>query len=198
MNRVYKKQGNMIIIDRDLNELDFFVKDFLNVLKKHSDYLIVSGFVSISTGRVRATEDVDILVPVMDNINFKDLFADLVKNKFWCYQGEKPDIIYEDYVKNKESIRFARNDQLFPNMEVIFIDETKKAKYYEFTHSQTMKIKDFEFKIPPLEFEIIYKEIILAGKKDKEDAMHLRTLFRDVLEEKKFRECKEVIKSELK
>jgi hypothetical protein len=196
MNRGYELKKGVLVIDRELTDLDLFVKDFLEVLKKYSDYLIVSGFVSISTGRTRATEDVDILVPVLDKITFEGLFAKLKKHKFWCYQGDSSESVYE-YVKNLQSIRFAKENQMFPNMEVIFITESKKAKHYEFTHPQKIKIKNFEFKIPPLEFEILYKEIILAGKKDLEDARHLRNVFQEILKEDKFKECEEIIRIEL-
>ena len=49
-----------------INELDLFVKQLLNIINKYSNHLIVSGFVSIATGRTRGTEDVDMLVPVMN------------------------------------------------------------------------------------------------------------------------------------
>ena len=160
----YELKNGVLIIQRDLTELDLFVKDFLEVLKKHSDYLIVSGFVSISTGRTRATEDVDILVPILDKKKFGKLFNELKQKEYWCYQGDFSEEVYL-YVKNMQSIRFAKKEQMFPNIEMIFINESRKAKYYEFTHSQKIKISDFEFKIPPLEFEILYKEIVLAGKK---------------------------------
>jgi len=77
MAKGYCLQEDIIVIDRDLTELDLFVKDFLNILKRYSDYLIVSGFVSISTGRARGTEDVDILVPKMEEHDFEELFNDL-------------------------------------------------------------------------------------------------------------------------
>ena len=64
MQKAYKIEGDVIVINRDLTELDLFVRKFLDVLKKYSDYLIVSGFVSISAGRARGTEDIDILVPI--------------------------------------------------------------------------------------------------------------------------------------
>ena len=67
-----------IKINRDLTELDLFVMEFIEVLKKHSDYLIVSGFVSISTGRTRGTEDIDVLVPVVNENKFNELFNDLI------------------------------------------------------------------------------------------------------------------------
>jgi len=192
----YELEGGVIVINRELTELDLFVKDFLKVLKKHSNYLIVSGFVSISTGRPRGTEDVDILVPVLEEEKFKELFLDLQENNFWCYQGDNAKEVYSDYVKEMVNIRFARKDEMFPNMEVVFINETRKAKYYEFTHPQKMKVKDFEFKIPPLEFEILYKEIVLAGEKDMQDAKHLRILFSDILKTEKFKECEDVIMAE--
>jgi len=193
----YSIEKEMIIINRELNQLDLFVKDFLNILKKYSDYLIVSGFVSISTGRTRGTEDVDILVPIMDREKFKELFRDLISNDFWCYQGDSYENVY-DYIKNFDNIRFARKDEMFPNVEFIPINHTKKAKFFEFSHPQKLKIKDFEFKIPPLEFEILYKEIILASEKDIADAKHLRTFFEDILKEEKFKEYEFVVRGELK
>ena len=49
----YSLENNTIVVNRELTELDLFVKEFIAILKKHTDYLIVSGFVSISTGRTR-------------------------------------------------------------------------------------------------------------------------------------------------
>lgn len=193
----YIIKDNVIIIKRDLTILDLFVRDFLNILKKYSDYLIVSGFVSISTGRTRGTEDIDILVPVMKKEKFFDLFNNLEKNGFWCYQGDTAKEVYE-YVKGMHSIRFSRVNEIFPNMEFISINKTKKTKYFEFTHPQKIKIKDFEFKIPPIEFEILYKEIILKSKKDIADAQHLRTFFSEIIKKEKFKEYEPIIKEELK
>jgi len=188
----YSVEKGIIVINRDLTELDIFLKDFLEVIKKHCNYLIVSGFISISTGRTRGTEDIDILIKKPSKEKFREIFIDLKKNGFWCYQGDSAEEIYS-YIQEMQNIRFARKEELFPNMEMVFIDETKKAKYYEFTNPIKLKIKDFEFKISPLEFEILYKEIVLAGKKDMEDAKHLRIFFKDILKEEKFKECRSVI-----
>ena len=49
MQKGYSVEGDVLVINRELTDLDFFVKDFLEILKKYSGYLIVSGFVSIST-----------------------------------------------------------------------------------------------------------------------------------------------------
>ena len=193
----YYIDGDAIIINRKLNSLDNFLRDLLEILKKHSDYLVVSGYVSISSGRTRGTEDIDVLVPVMDKEKFRVLFEDLTKSEFWCYQGDTYENIY-DYIEHKDSIRFAREKQMFPNIEFIPIDETRKAKFFEFSHPQKIKIDNFEFKIPPIEFEILYKEIVLGSEKDIADARHLRTFFRDNLKEEKFKEFESVIKEEAK
>jgi hypothetical protein len=197
MKKGYMIQGETIIINRDLTVLDIFLKDFLEILKKYSDYLVVSGFVSISSGRVRGTEDIDVLVETLTIDKFSKLFQELGEKGFWCYQGDNAEEAYL-YIKNLDSIRFARKNEMFPNIEFIPINETKKAKYYEFTHPQKIKIKNFEFKIPPIEFEILYKEIILTGKKDIEDARHLRTFFSELLNQKNFEIYEKIIKGELK
>ncbi|MEK6969497.1 MAG: hypothetical protein AABW48_03650 [Nanoarchaeota archaeon] len=195
MGAGYQLEGEVIIINRDLTELDLFVKDFLTVLNRHSDYLIVSGFVSISTGRTRGTEDVDVLVPIMDENKFRALFDDLQKNNFWCYQGDSIKEVYP-YIQNLQNIRFAKANEMFPNMEFIPINKTKKAKFFEFNHPQKIKVQDFEFKIPPIEFEILYKEIILGSKKDLADAKHLRTFFAKIITEENFQKYKPIIENE--
>lgn len=196
-SKAYIIEEDTIVIQRDLTQLDLFAKEFLEVLKKHSDYLIVSGFVSISSGRARGTEDIDIIVPVLGKEKFKNLFIDLDKNNFWCYQGDTAEEVYP-YLKNLNNIRFARKNEIFPNIELVPFDETKKAKLFEFNHPQKIRVKDFKFKIPPLEFEILYKEMILKGKKDIEDAKHLRTFFSEIIREEKFREYEPIIRAELK
>ena len=197
MEKGYTIKGDTIIINRELTTLDLFVKEFIDVLKKYSDYLVVSGFVSISSGRTRGTEDVDILFPITDKKIFSNLFFALKEIGFWCYQGEDAETVYS-YIENFSSIRFARKDEIFPNIEFIPINEERKAKYFEFTHPQKIRIEGFDFKIPPIEFEILYKEIILAGQKDKADALHLRVFFADIINEKKFKEYEPIIRGELK
>ena len=196
MEKGFHLEGEVIVINRELTELDFFVKDFLEVLKRHSDYLLVSGFVSISTGRTRGTEDVDVLVPVMSKDKFERLFNDLQKTGFWCYQADSAEEVYS-YIKDLQNIRFARVKEMFPNMEVIPITEKRRAKFFEFTHPQKMKVKNFEFKVPPIEFEILYKEIVLSGQKDLADAKHLRTFFADILKKEKFKEYESIVRLEL-
>lgn len=192
MNKAYAIEGDTIVLFRNLTTLDIFVKDFLDILKKHCDYLVVSGFVSIATGRVRGTEDIDILVPTLEKNTFARLFSDLEK-KFWCYQGDAQEELHP-YIKRMERIRFARIGESIPNIEFIPIDKTRKIQWYEFTHPLRLKIKEFSFNIPPIEFEILYKELMLGADKDLQDARHLRDFFSDIIKEEKFKDYKRIMK----
>ena len=193
MQKAYSIEDDVIVLHRELTELDRFVKSFLDVLKKYSDYLVVSGFVSIATGRARGTEDVDIFMPIMEEMQFDSLFGSLQNKGFWCYQGDDSKGVY-DHIKKMTSVRFARIGEMFPNIELVPIDRTRKAKYFEFTHPQKIRVKDFEFKVPPIEFEILYKEIVLGSEKDRADAHHLRAVFSEILNSERFKEYEAVIK----
>jgi len=194
MGKAYSLEKDVLVIHRELTQLDLFVRDFVEVLRKHIAYLIVSGFVSIAAGRSRGTEDVDVLIPAVDSATFTLLFEELSGRGFWCYQGDTAKGVYP-YIQELAHIRFARANQVFPNVECIPITSEKKAQYFEFRHPQKMRIKDFEFNIPPLEFEILYKEIILGGEKDLADAKHLRTVFSDILKRERFKEFEPVVRS---
>ena len=189
----YFLDNDVIIVNRELTQLDLFLKDFIDILKKYSYYLVVNGYVNISTGRTRATEDIDILFPLMEKEKFILLFNDLTNGSFWCYQGDNYEEVYS-YIENFNNIRFAKTNEMFSNIEFIPINKTKKAKFFEFSHPQKIKIKNFGFKIPPIGFEILYKELVLARKKDIEDAKHLKLFFSDILKEEKYKEFKNIIK----
>jgi len=112
MAKGYRVEEGKIILDRELTELDCFVQEFLAVLKKHSDYLVVSGYVSIATGRTRGTEDIDVIIPVMGLKKFESLFEG-ISYSFWCYQGDeaKPRVLISFYplfflLKIKENVPF--------------------------------------------------------------------------------------------
>ena len=64
------------------NILDKFCIDFCKVVEKHCKYIIVSGFVAISSGRIRGTEDIDMIIEKLDIEKFKQLHKDLIKNNF--------------------------------------------------------------------------------------------------------------------
>ena len=52
-----------IEINRELSGLDTLALDFIAILQKHTEYVLVSGYVAILLGRARASEDIDIIIP---------------------------------------------------------------------------------------------------------------------------------------
>jgi RecA-family ATPase len=65
-------EGKYIILrNKVVSKLDLFVIDFIKILEKYTDYVIVSGYVSILFGRSRGTEDIDIFIEKIDFKKFK-------------------------------------------------------------------------------------------------------------------------------
>ena len=168
-----------IILGRTLSDLDKFVLDFLGILERHLDYVVVSGYVSILLGRSRATEDVDLLVPEMSEEKFKNLWDDFCKEGFECMNTSN---ILEalDMLKG-HAIRFFRGKPL-PNIE--FKKMKNKLDIYSFKNRWKVKVDGREIYISPIELQIAYK-LFLGSGKDLEDAKHLYDLFKERLDKEK-------------
>jgi len=108
-----------IVLGRSLSELDFFVLDFLKILKKYADYVIISGYISILLGRSRATEDIDLFLEKISFDRFLLLYTELLKNEFWCLNADKPLEVYS-YLSEGLAVRFARKNMSIPNFEIKF------------------------------------------------------------------------------
>jgi len=182
-----------IKLDKVLNKLDKFVLDFVKILKKYSDYVIISGYVSILFGRSRATEGIDLLVPKMNKKTFLKLFHDLNK-KFECINSSKPDELYNDYLLNNNAIRFSYRDKPIPNIEFKFAKTT--MDYEALKQKLYVKMGSRELIISSLELQIAFKEEVLGSEKDIEDALHIRTVFEKNLNKNKLEHYKKILKNE--
>ncbi len=166
--------SNTIRLDRILSELDKFVIKFIRILEKHSDYVIVSGYVAILFGRSRTTEDVDIIIPVMEKKKFIELYRELLSSGFWALNSSTADDLF-DLLSSNIAIRIAEDGEVEPNIEIKF------AKSNVDRESLNKKIRimigECSLYTSPLELQIAYKERILGSEKDMEDARHLRVVF---------------------
>ena len=115
----YNEKTREIKTDKELNNLDKFALEFLNIIKKYVDYVIISGYVSILLGRTRISEDIDIYIKKISLGEFKEMYKELLQNNFWCINAEKPEDIYE-YLKDNLAVRFSKIDSPIPNFEVKF------------------------------------------------------------------------------
>jgi len=177
----YDAEKREVICKKELNNLDRFVLDFVDILK---DYVIVSGYVSILFGRSRATEDVDLLIPKMDRNEFGGLWKDLIAKGFECVNTSDMEEAF-DFL-GEHAIRFFRKTPV-PNIEFKLI-KTDLDKYSYENKIKVVLNEKFIF-VSPLEMQIAYKLFLAADgtdeklrpDKDIEDARHLYKVFEDKL-----------------
>jgi hypothetical protein len=180
-----------ILLEKELNELDKLLLGFIGILEKYFEYVVVSGYVSMLFGRSRATEDIDVLVKEINEKKFSEFWKEINKS-FWCLNAKT---LKEALSLVKESsLRFARKNEIIPNIEL----KTCKKRIDFLTIDEKIKVvldnKKSIF-ISPIELQIAYKEEVLKSEKDLEDALYLREIFKEKIDNRKIEEFKKVIKS---
>ncbi len=179
-----------IKIDRELSELDRFTLDFVKILEKYANYVLVSGYVSILLGRARVSEDVDVIIQKIDFSTFQELYNELKKNKYYCLNAEKDSIIYE-YLSDNLAVRFAKKDKMIPNMELKWV----KHKFDKLALENTINVNipKGNLKISHLELQIAFKEEVLKSPKDIDDANHIKEVAKGYLDNKSIQKYKEML-----
>ena len=186
----YNKEKREIHLDRELSNLDKFVFSFIQILEKHVDYVVMSGYVSIILGRSRATEDVDAFIKRIDEKGFTELYQELTNAGFWCLNGESVGELYS-YLEDGLAIRFAKGPAI-PNLEIKYTKDKLDEETFE--NYITLILPGEKLKISSLEGQIAFKEEYLGDDKDMEDALHLREIFKGQLDNAKINKVKEAIK----
>ena len=179
-----------IEINRELSDLDKFTIDFTNILKKHTDYVIISGYVAILLGRARASEDVDIIIPRITSLDFNKLYDDIKGHNFYCLNAEEEDTVYS-YLKDNLAVRFAKIDTIIPNIEMKWIKNNFDKIALD--KSINVKIKNKTISISHLELQIAFKEIVLKSPKDLEDAQHIKNVAKEYLDNKLIQKYTEML-----
>ncbi len=172
--------------------LDRFAEDFVDIVEKHAKYIIVSGFVAIAHGRSRGTEDVDLIIERIGKETFKTMHNDLLLAGFECIQSEDPDVIYDDYLKEKTSVRYIRKGHFLPEMELkLARDELDE---YQIKTRKKLPLTGLDLYFSSIEMNIAFKEELLTSEKDIDDAEHLRIIYSDVLDENEIIRIKAMIR----
>jgi len=187
----YNKEKKEITSDKELNELDKFALDFLKIIEKHTEYVIVAGYISILLGRARATEDIDIFIKKISKEQFSKLYKELQEKKFWCLNAEKEEELFE-YLKDNLAIRFSREKLPVPNFEVKFPKDALDEQVFK--DAITVILPKGNLKISSLERHIAFKELFLGSDKDIEDAKHVKEIFKKQINKEKINKIKELIK----
>ncbi len=156
-----------------ISKLDSFVIDFINILKKYADYVVVSGYVSILFGRSRGTEDIDVLIKKIDMDTFLKLHKELTEKNYWFLNAENPVELY-GMLEEKLAIRIAVKDTVIPNIEVKFVKSGLDT--ISLNEHNVVKIDWESLSISPIELQIAFK-LYLGSDKDIEDAVYLYDIF---------------------
>lgn len=191
----YDKEKREIILHRELSELDKFVIDFIKVLEKYSDYVIISGYVSILLGRTRTTEDVDLFIKPITKERLSLLYNELNEKGFWCINAEKLDDIY-NYISSGIAIRFAKKGFSVPNFEVKFPKDDLAIETYNDIITVIHPLG--RLKISSLERHIAFKMYYLGSDKDIEDARHIEKVFKEKLDYNKINKLRIILEKKRK
>jgi len=170
--------------------LDEFCTSFCRIVEKHTPYIIVSGFVAISTGRTRGTEDIDMIIKPMDRIRFRSMHKDLITSGFECMQSADPDMIF-DYLINSTSVRYTLKDKPLPEMEIKFAKDPLDE--FQLKTRQKIPLTGLDVWFSSINMNISFKEHYLKSDKDIEDARHLRIVFQDEVDESEIKMINKMI-----
>jgi hypothetical protein len=180
-----------IELDRELSDLDIFALDFIRILENHTNYVLVSGYVSILLGRSRASEDVDIIIPKISYSKFQALYKDLKNNGFICLNAENIKSIFS-YLEDELAIRFARKLEVIPNIEFKWV----KNKFEDIALNSPVivKLREGTLKISPLELQVAFKQEVLKSPKDLEDARHIEKIAENYLDAEMINKYREMLR----
>lgn len=175
----------------DKNILDEFCIKFCNLVEKHCKYIIVSGFVAISSGRTRATEDIDMIIEKLPLEKFKTLHSDLLKSSFVCMQSDSADEVFS-YLADKLSVRYTIKDNPLPEMEIKFAKDALDE--YQLKTRIKIPATGLDIWFSSINMNIAFKEEALKSDKDLKDAEHLRTVYSEMVDEHEILEIKKMIR----
>jgi hypothetical protein len=175
----------------DRNILDRFCTDFCDIVQRHCKYIVVSGFVAISSGRTRATEDIDMIIEKLNLARFKALHSDLAKAGFTCMQSDSPEEVYSYLAEEKASVRYTLRDHPLPEMEVKFAKDELDSMQLQTRVKLPLTGLDIWFS--SISMNIAFKEELLKSDKDLKDAEHLRKIYPELVSEDEIKHIKKMI-----
>lgn len=180
---------NIYLKNKFVSKLDLFVIDFIDILRKYTDYVVVSGYVSILFGRSRGTEDIDVLINKTGKDVFLKFHNELIEKNYWFLNAENPDELFA-MLEDGLAIRAAVKDTVIPNIEIKYVksrlDRVSMEEY------KVAIMEKYSINISPLELQIAFK-LYLGSDKDLEDATYLYELFHTHLDKVKLKDFMDIL-----
>lgn len=172
------EHGKIKIENKVFTALDEFVLDFMKLLERYTDYVIVSGYVVILFGRARGTEDIDTIIRYMDKDTFTSFYQRLSREGYYFLNPEDVNGLYE-MLEEGLRVRIAKEDTIIPNIELKFVKDDFDR--YSIDNRLGVVLGEKSLFISPIELQIPYK-LYLGGDKDIEDAIYLWDIFKEKIE----------------
>ena len=173
------------------NILDEFCVGFCKVAERHAPYIVVSGFVAISSGRARATEDIDMIIRRLALPAFTALHDDLKKEGFICMQSDDANEVFS-YLDAGDSVRYTLEDKPLPEMELKFAKDALDA--YQIKTRQKLPLTGLDIWFSSVNMNVAFKEELLKSDKDLKDARHLRAVYPELIDEREIAMIKKMIR----
>ncbi len=177
----FKVINNELRVDKIVTKLDEFALDVISVIQKHTDYVIISGYVSIFFGRSRGTEDIDMFIRRLPYDEFLKMYNEFLE-KGYEFNIENPHDLYYDYLADGTSINVWVKDKPLLRMEIKLAK--KLTQIDQLNHPIIVHFGEYNIKFSQIESQIAYKRHIAKSEKDMEDARHLEIVFEDLDKER--------------
>lgn len=172
-------RDDTLTVSRAPSALDRAVIDFCSVLSAYEvDYVVVSGYVAILTGRSRATEDVDVIIEPLSETDAEAL-ADALDGRGYWGMAMPLDAMASTLCEG-DRIRIAEEGNMYPNFEVWFASNPVERE--ALSTSLVAVLDDGRINVSAVELQIAYKLWLAKGGgsptgKDFEDALHMYLTF---------------------
>jgi len=174
-------RDDRLTLSRELSELDRDVIEFTSVLDDEGiNYVIVSGYVAILTGRSRSTEDVDTVLEPLSQTELDRLADRLDEEGYWGMAMPLDEMA--EMLGGGDRLRVAEDGEMYPNFEVWLASNDLERE--ALSTAITTEVDGHEVSISSIELQIAYKLRLAEGAgttngKDFEDALHLYLTFED-------------------
>lgn len=177
----FKVVNDRLKINKKVTKLDKFALDVIEIIKKYTNYVIISGYVSIFFGRSRATEDIDMFIKKIPYNKFLKMYNEFVEKGFE-FTISDPNKMYKDYLIKGDAINIWRKN--FPLLRMEIKTASNPSRKIIINNPIKVYIKNKEILFCSIESQIAYKKYISKTEKDLEDARHLEIVFDDIDKEK--------------
>jgi hypothetical protein len=177
----FKVIDNELTIKKTITKLDQFAFDVIDIIKKYTNYVIISGYVSIFFGRSRATEDIDMFIDEIPYDKFLEMYNEFTAKGFE-FTINNPADLYNEYLMKNSPINIWRKNLPLLRMEIKIAKKPSQKIVLNNPIKVNIGTKIIFF--GQIESQIAYKRYISKSEKDLEDARHLEIVFEDINKEK--------------